>query len=91
MCQSTKNLPKTIVPLQPNQTPSGVWTNITMDFITDLPISKGFDSLFVTVDRFSKATIITPCNKTITAEQTADIFLDNVWKHTGLPEQIISD
>ena len=90
-CQSTKKLPKTIVPLQPNPVPTEVWQNITMDFIVDLPVSKGFDSLLVTVDRFSKATILIPCNKTVTADDTAQLFLDNVWRRTGLPKQIISD
>src|SRR5580704_9556375 len=62
-----------------------------MDFITDLPISQGYDSLFVVVDRLSKATIVTPCNKTITAEETANLYMENVWRRTGLPCQVISD
>ena len=90
-CQSTKKLPKVIVPLQPNQIPSGAWEIITMDFVTDLPTSKGFDSILVTVDHFTKAVIISPCNKTATAEDTVDLFLNNVWKWTGLPTQVISD
>ena len=40
-CQTTKIRPKTQVPLQPNQIPVDVWSIITMDFITDLPMSKG--------------------------------------------------
>jgi hypothetical protein len=64
---------------------------ITMDFITDLPVSQGYDSLFVVVDRLSKATIVTPCNKTITAEETANLYMENVWRRTGLPHQVISD
>ena len=62
-----------------------------MDFITDLPVSQGFDSLFVVVDRLSKATIIAPCNKTITAEETAKLYMNHVWRRTGLPQQVISD
>jgi hypothetical protein len=42
-----------------------------MDFITDLPESHDADSMFVVIDRFSKSIIITPCRKTITAEETA--------------------
>src|SRR6267378_2213257 len=30
--------------------PEAIWSFVTMDFITDLPISLGFDSLFVVVD-----------------------------------------
>ena len=62
-----------------------------MDFITDLPVSQGFDSLFVVVDCLSKATIIVPCNKTITAEETAKVYMNHVWRCTGLPQQVISD
>jgi transposase InsO family protein len=90
-CQATKVRPKTQVPLRPNQVPTNVWGIITMDFITDLPTSKGYDSLFVVVDRLSKAVIVAPCNKTITAEGTAQLYLDQVWRRTGLPQQVISD
>ena len=68
VCQSTKNKPKTRIPLQPNQIPTGVWKSITMDFI-----------------------ILTPCRKTITAEQTSQLYMDHVWRHTGLPQQVISN
>ena len=90
-CQTTKVRPKTQVLLQPNQIPVDVWSIITMDFIMDLPMSKGYNSLFVVVDRLSKVTIVSPCNKTITADQTAQLYLDNVWRCTGLPRQVISD
>ena len=90
-CQSTKVLPRTRVPLKPNQVPMEVWSVITMDFIVDLPLSKGYDSLFVVVDRLNKAIILSPCNKTITAEETSQLYLSNVWKRTGLPCQVISD
>ena len=32
-----------------------------------------------------------PCNKQITAEQTAHLFFQNVWVHFGLPMSIVSD
>ena len=91
ICQSTKIRPPVKVPLKPNEIPEGPWETITMDFITDLPISNGYDSILTVVDRHSKAIILSPCNKTITAEQTSQLLLDNVWKHTGFPEAIILD
>jgi hypothetical protein len=90
-CQMTKTLPRTVVPLQPNDIPANVWQTITVDFITDLPQSKRYDSLLVTVDRFSKAIILSPCHKTITALETSDLLLDNIWRRVGLPWQIISN
>jgi hypothetical protein len=38
------------IPLRPNEIPTDIWGIITMDFITDLPLSKGYDLLFVVVD-----------------------------------------
>jgi len=45
----------------------------------------------VVVDKFSKAIVITPCRKDITAEEMATLFLNNIWKRFGLPDRIISD
>jgi len=62
-----------------------------MDFVTDLPSIHGYNSMFVVVDHFSKAMIIAPCWKDITAEQTSKLYLEQVWRRTGLPQQVISD
>ena len=73
-CQSTKNKPRTQVPLQPNPIPAGVWQFITMDFVTDLPKSQLANSMFVVVDHFSRAIIITSCHKAISAEEMAQLL-----------------
>ena len=49
-CQTTKIRPPVKVPLQPNEVPSGIWETITMDFITDLPVLLGYDSILTVVD-----------------------------------------
>jgi len=90
-CQTTKIHPPVKVPLKPNEIPQGIWETITMDFIIDLPLSQGYDSILTVVDRHSKAVILSPCHKTITAEQTSQLLLDNVWKRMGFPLTIISD
>ena len=52
------------------------FSQVTCDFITDLPESDGFDSLMVVVDHGStKGVISIPCNKTIDATLTAQITL----------------
>ena len=91
ICQTTKIQPPTKVPIQPNEIPKGIWETITMDFIVDLPVSQGYDSILTVVDRHSKAIILSPCHKTITTEQTSQLLVDNVWKRTGFPLAIISD
>jgi hypothetical protein len=62
-----------------------------MDFITDLPSSKAFDSIFVVVDRLTKMAHFVPCNKTVTGEETARLFMDNIYKYHGLHDDIIYD
>ena len=77
--------------LQPLNVPERPWSSISMDFITDLPESNGADAILVVVDRLTKMAHFVPCNKTITSEQTARLFIDNIYKSHGLPEDIISD
>ena len=68
------------------------FTYCSMDFITDLPTVNKYDSILVVVDQgLSKGVILLPCNKTITAEQTAKLLLDNLYKRFGLPDKLISD
>ena len=63
-----------------------------MDFITDLPISNGFDSIFIVVDQgLLKGVILCPCNKTINADETTKLYIDNVFVQYRLPDIIISD
>ena len=76
------------VPLQPSTMP---WVDVSADFITDLPLSNGFNSILTVVDRFSKETEFIPCNKTATALDTAKLYLFHVWKDHGLPRTIVSD
>ena len=42
------------------------WVDVSADFITDLPLSNGFDSILTVVDQFSKETEFILCNKTAT-------------------------
>src|SRR5713226_9294808 len=95
ICQSTKNLPnRPSVPLSPispddDATP---FSRVSLDFITELPNSEGFDAILVVVDHdVTKATVIVPCKTTITADQTVALYLNHVWKHFSLPCKIISD
>ena len=77
--------------LQPLPIPPGPWHSISMDFITSLPESQGYDAIFVMVDRFSKLAHMVPTVGTATALETAKLFLNAWWKHHGLPKVIVSD
>ena len=62
-----------------------------MDFITDLPLVHGYDAMLVMVDQFTKMAHFAPYAKTISAEETTDLFLKNVmWLH-GVPDDVTSD
>jgi hypothetical protein len=63
-----------------------------MDFITDLPISNRFDSIFIVVNQgLSKGVILMPCNKMINAEETAKLYINNVFIQYGLADIMISN
>jgi len=91
VCQTTKIKLPVKVPLKPNKIPQGIWDTITMDFITDLPTLKGYDSILTIIDHYSKAIILSPCNKNIIAVKTSQLLLDNIWKCMGFPTAIILD
>jgi len=93
-CQQMKvNTHPTTLPLTLIKSEGGCpFSLITMDFITDLPESDGYDSLMVVVDHGStKRVIFIPCNKTIDALGAPTLLLDHIYKRFSLPENIISD
>ena len=68
------------------------FANCSIDFITDLPPVKGCDAILVVVDQgLTKGIILAPCSKTITAEETAQLLLENLYKRFGLLDKILSD
>ena len=77
--------------LVPLPAPSGPWKGISCDFITDLPESEGYDSVFVVVDRLTKMSHFVPCHKTTTAPEFARILLDHVIHLHGIPDSIVSN
>ena len=91
-CNRTKTFPaKPVGKLTPTQIPKDIWQIITVDLITSLPESHGYDSILVVVDRLSKMIHICPTTTRLSSEGLARLFRDHVWKHHGLPEQVISD
>ena len=78
--------------LAPLEIPDTRWNTVTMDFITDLPrTTGGFDTILVIVDKLSKYVHLIPTVKTVTAEETAKLFLSHVYQYHGMPKVIISD
>ena len=68
------------------------FSQISMDLITDLPNSEGYDSILSVVDHgLTKGVILAPCTKKISTLGVAKILLDQLYKRFGLPDKIISD
>jgi len=55
-----------------------------VDFITKLPLTQGYDSILVVVDRLTKIVHFIPTMEKTSAEGLAQLFRDNVWKLYGL-------
>ena len=77
--------------LQPLPIPEGPWKSVSMDFIVKLPLSHGFDSILVVVDRFSKMAHFIACNEAMSSLGLALLYFNNIFKLHGLPHEIISD
>jgi hypothetical protein len=94
-CQESKvNLPRKKAPLHPFNTAvnQGPFQYVSMDLITDLPISDGHDSILTIVDQgCSKAAKFIPCRKTIDGQGVAHEYLKHLIPWFGLPKRIISD
>jgi hypothetical protein len=91
-CNRMKNFPSAPAGrLSPNAIPERRWQVITTDLIPGLPESHGFNTIWVAVDRLSKRVHIAPTTNEVDSVGLARLFRDHVWRHHGLPDQIISD
>jgi len=62
-----------------------------MDFIVELPLSSGHDTVMTVVDSVSKQVHFILTHTTVTVEGAAQLFLYQVWKLHGLPKYVVSD
>ena len=77
--------------LDPLELPARAWDSISMDFITELPESKGNTQIWVVVDRFTKMAHFIPLPTKVSADDLARYFLRDIWRQHGLPSSIVSD
>lgn len=76
--------------LKPLPLPGQIWKDISMDFITDLPLSNNCSDLLVIRDRFSRGILLEATSCT-TAEATAERFIHTVYRLHGLPRSVVTD
>jgi hypothetical protein len=81
--------------LNPLAIPSEPWESIGVDFVGPLPLSRNrdgeFDSITVVICLLTAMVEIIPSHTTYKAHDIAELMFESVYKHHGLPKNIISD
>ncbi|CDJ32458.1 H0124B04.16 protein, related [Eimeria mitis] len=78
--------------LQPLLVPSRRWSHVSLDFITDLPLTpRGHDCILVIVDSLSKMVHFIRTKKTATTADTIELLADRWIRYHGVPDVLISD
>ena len=92
VCQVAKRVSQNVSLYTPITNPEKPWTYIRMDFVLGLlNTSKGYDYIFVVVDRFSKMAYFIPCKKTLDVEHVIELFFKEIVRLYELLKSIISD
>ncbi|GJR16295.1 putative reverse transcriptase domain-containing protein [Tanacetum coccineum] len=72
--------------------PKWKWDNITMDFITKLPMtSSGYDTIWVIVGRLTKSAPFLPMMENDPMDKLARLYMKEVVTRHGIPVSIICD
>ena len=92
ICQHVKPAPSSQAPSRPLPIATEACRVVIMGFIFGLPSDeKDRTGDLVVVDQFSKMVHFSPVSAHITADKTAKIFIDIIFRHCYLPEFIVSD
>jgi len=78
--------------LQALPVPQGPWEQVTMDLISQLPITRRKnDASVVFVDKLTKMTHLIPTKTTVTAPHLAEMFYGEIIRLHGIARSIVSD
>jgi hypothetical protein len=78
--------------LQPMQIPEWKWEEVGMDFIVGLPRNqKGYDSIWVIVDRLTKVAHFLPVRTTYSSARLAELYMERIVSLHGVSKKIVSD
>ena len=94
-CQRNKTRHGRIIgPFTPNIPPKTRWSEVSLDFITKLPLTLNglYDSILVIMDATSKRVHLVPMmEKGFGAKESAEVFFREIFRLHGLPDVILSD
>jgi hypothetical protein len=83
---------KTAGPLQSLPIPTWKWEDINMDFIVGLPRTvKGFDSIWVIIDRLMKIAHFLPVKVKYTMVAYVELYIARILRLHGVPKTIVLD
>jgi hypothetical protein len=85
VCRRAKIRPQMAATLYPLHVPPTPWHTFGRDYLTHLLESNGFNNVLIVVDHLTRMAHFLPCTKTITAEESATLFLHGVYRLHGLP------
>ena len=72
--------------LQPLDIPVWKWEQVTMDLLTKLPkTNRGFDAIWVVVDRLTKSAHFIPIRETYTSEKMSEVYTNEIVARHGVP------
>jgi hypothetical protein len=92
-CRRVKEIHmKAAGPLQSLSIPTWKWEDISMDFIVGLPkTTKGFDSIWVIIDRLTKIAHFLPVKIDHPVAVYAQLYIACILSLHGVPKTIVSD
>ena len=95
ICRRTKSFRQTYKGgLQQLRVPRGIWQDIAVDFVVELPASKlsgvEYRNILTVTDRLTKYRYFILADS-MTADETAMLFYAHIWSRHGLPSSVVSD
>ena len=89
VCTRNKTSSKACTGLfHPLPIPSRPWSDISLDFVTGLPVTQGNTTVLTVVNHFSKIHRIT---KITIRQETAEAMMNQIFRVHGFPRDIVSD
>jgi hypothetical protein len=77
VCRRAKTQPEMGTILYPLHVPPRPWHRVGLEYLTRLFVSNGLDdSVLIVIDHLNRIVHFLPCTKSVTAEETANLFLE---------------